>query len=131
MLASFSWARTANLRGADVESAAPQEPRLTFWYVPGGRRVESDQLRPRNCCKSRAASLLQRVSALEQAAQVRDRSTQILVRFTGAPSVTPEMYNETMKYLDQGVRDALLGTGRCSSSEMYCEEVRRGHPWPS
>src|SRR4030095_2353027 len=28
MLASFSWAMTAHLRGADVESAAPQEHRI-------------------------------------------------------------------------------------------------------
>lgn len=30
---------------------------------------------------------------------VRDRTKSVLVRFTGAPSVTPEMYDETMKRL--------------------------------
>jgi hypothetical protein len=32
---------------------------------------------------------------------VRNRSPQILVRFTGAPSVKPEMYDETMKRLEE------------------------------
>ena len=31
---------------------------------------------------------------------VRDRSKRVLVRFTGAPSLTPEMYDETVKRLE-------------------------------
>ena len=36
-----------------------------------------------------------------QSETMRDRSKQVLVRFTGTPSVTPEMYDEAMKRLGE------------------------------
>ena len=71
MLASLSWARTAHLRGADVESAARQEPRLTFWYVTSRStvnvqairshaywsvHVRSDRILSPDYCRGRAAT---------------------------------------------------------------------------